>query len=75
MIYDIRTDNLRKLTSPAGRMDILPEFYGNKIRFMRGSTFEFSFAGSEHEVSIDGKTVVVVPGGKVIKGEDLSGGD
>ncbi len=44
-----------------------------KIRFMYGTRFENSFSGSEHEVSTDGTGLREVPGGRVIKPEDMSG--
>jgi hypothetical protein len=46
----------------------------DRIRFMRGQRFEYSFSGVAYEIPADGsKPARRVPRGKVSKGEDLRG--
>lgn len=51
--------------------DIPLEWRGEKLRFKRGTFFEFSFAGAEWELNMSTGKSVKVPGGKVWRGESL----
>lgn len=79
-ISKLRLNNI--LTAPIEKEDIKFYDFGNYwfdspnvVRFMGGTYFEYSFAGVEYEINLDGSGLRLVPEGTVIEGEDLRGGD
>ncbi|TFG60382.1 MAG: hypothetical protein E4H36_12185 [Spirochaetales bacterium] len=79
---------LQPLTDPEDWGSIIQPVFisADTVRFMKGNIFEYSFAGSEYEVTMTGgkpaydgmvpwSGLSEVPGGRIIKGEDLRGGD
>ena len=76
-IIFVSTEGYRQktLTNPEeGYEDILPSFKERgKVKFFRGTRFEYSFSGSEYEVSITGTHCRRIPKGEVIQPEHLGG--
>lgn len=76
-IIFVSTQGYRRktLTNPEeGYEDILPSFKGKgKVKFFRGTRFEYSFSGSEYEVEITGGGCRKIPDGEVIQPENLGG--
>jgi len=70
-LYDVMHGSLIKLTDPTVYEDLYPSFKDDdkKIKFFRGDRYEFSFAGKEYEVKVDGSNCKEVVGGERIEGE------
>jgi hypothetical protein len=74
-VHDLRAKKTWRIEGGAGKEDTEPSFVSNdRIRFMRGQRFEYSFSGVAYEIPADGsKPARRVPRGKVSRGEDLRG--
>jgi ankyrin repeat protein len=70
-LYDVKHQSLIKLTDPTVYEDMYPSFKddGKKVKFFRGDRYEFSFAGKEYEVRVDGSNCREVVDGERIEGE------
>jgi ankyrin repeat protein len=69
--YNVKYENLIKLTDPIVYEDMYPSFKDDdkKVKFFRGDRYKFAFAGKEYEVKIDGSNCREVAGGEHIQSE------
>jgi tetratricopeptide (TPR) repeat protein len=82
MYYEIARGGVREVLQAPGKVadnyiDSFADYHFISpviISFMGGGYFEYSFAGEEYEVRLDGSGFRKVPGGRVEHGEDLRGG-
>jgi tetratricopeptide (TPR) repeat protein len=79
--YDLKSGRIKEVFKAGGDSVYIgciadySFFSPTVIRFMGGTFFEYSFAGKEYEINLDGTNFHLVPGGRVEHGEDLRGGD
>ena len=78
LYFDLRTLAIREVLAAAEHQDdgifeinALRFSAAHTIDFMGGGSLEYSFAGREYEVNLDGSGFHAVPGGRVEHGEDL----
>jgi hypothetical protein len=77
LYYEIASGKIKEVLRATEDMYSLKDYHfisPDKIGLMGGGYFEYSFAGAEYEIRLDGSGFRKVPGGRVEAGEDLRGG-